>query len=91
MNNPVLKMNAAFALSSFLLTPHPYFAEPLFCRARDGWAWLVLLQRSPNAVHIVVVFERLQELTDFGALFVTEFWEVLSHIPQLTGDDSPAV
>ena len=50
-----------------------------------------LLDGGPDAMHIIVLFERLKKFSRLGTMFVAECREGLSHIPDLAGDNLPSV
>lgn len=50
-----------------------------------------LLDRGPDSVDVVVVFEALEEITRFGELRFGEVGEVFGHVAEFAGDDAPTV
>ncbi len=52
---------------------------------------MLLFERGPDAMHIIVIVENLQELADIGAIFVREGGELLGCVAKLASDNSPAV
>src|SRR6187551_180769 len=46
---------------------------------------------SPNAMHIVVVLEDLEEFAGMLPLFVRQFWKTLGDVTELARDDRPAI
>src|ERR1035437_6315857 len=50
-----------------------------------------LLHRGPDALHVFVVFELLQEFADLGARGVVEFGVILREVADFRGDNGPAV
>jgi hypothetical protein len=48
-------------------------------------------QRRPDPVHIVMIVERLQELTDFSTLEFAELRVILWQVSKFTGDNFPSV
>jgi len=50
-----------------------------------------LAEGGPDALHVVVVLDGVQELADLGALLVVEFRILLRDVAHLGGDHGPAV
>ena len=76
-------MNLQFSFGN--LHSAPALLQALRRRSAQPRCLVALLHRSPNAVDIIVIVERLEEFADLGKRGVVEIGKLLRYVTQFAG------